>query len=89
MGKDRRHNSDFHQETFKALCKDVGATAVGESSPRGDKGMNRSTAGDEDGERAARGDGANDGGREEARTRETRGEKEATAGTHPTFDLFK
>jgi len=52
-----------------------------ESSPHGGQGMNRSPGDDEDGEREL------DGDRESGRA--TRGEKEATAGTHSTFDLFK
>lgn len=80
--KSRRHNSDFHQETFKVLCKDVGTTEnEGESSSRGDKGMNRGSADDEDGERAAR--------KVTEKVRKLEKEKEAMAGTHPTFDLFK
>lgn len=59
--------------------------AEAKAAPRGDKGMNRSSAGDEDGERAAvRGWF---GGNEKERKG---GEKEeTTAGTHSTFDLFK
>lgn len=43
--------------------------------------MNRGSADDEDGERAAR--------KVTEKVRKLEKEKEAMAGTHPTFDLFK
>ncbi|EFN81092.1 hypothetical protein EAI_03801 [Harpegnathos saltator] len=45
---DALRSRHFH-DLDNVLCKDVGATEnEGESSPRGDKGMNRGSAGDED-----------------------------------------
>lgn len=91
-GWNRRHNSDFHQETFKVLCKDVDATTtIGDRRQPlwGTRGWIETSRAMKIANARQTETGSEREKKEKERETDERREKKATAETHQTFDLFK